>query len=122
MKIWEDCKKIAKELLDEKFVPVSGLENATAYARTDVLPSNWKMTDKIKIGNHTFGTIPQRFWEYTVTEGDDDASLELITKGLFNTSTFRNRSEFYNKIKELNPKLIRKQLAPGTIVKIPKKV
>lgn len=120
--IWEICKQIATEMVEDKFSPLSSLKDANSYARTGKVPADWKMTGNVTIGNHTFGTVPQRFYEYTVTEGDDDSSLELITKGLFQVSTFKNRNDFYTAIKKLNPTLIRKQLTPGTKVKIPKKV
>ena len=119
LKIWEDCKQIATEMVEGNFSPIPALKDANSYARTGKVP--WKMIGNVTIGNHTFGTVSQRFYEYKV-KNNDDASLELITKELFPASTFKDRSEFYEKIKKMNPALMRKKLKPGTIVRIPKKV
>jgi LysM repeat protein len=94
-KSWNECKSIATQLISGKFTSTIG--NRNSYLNVELTkrkfpnssairkPDGWyyKMTNKLKIEDHTFGYLPENdgYKLNKIPKGDSNATTYTVKKG-----------------------------------------
>lgn len=137
-KSWEECKKIASDLVLGKFTPKKGNYNAyyneTKASATAKATWGKKMTGKKVVGKHTFGYLTDQDPKYSTRYSDPikvtgsttytvqkgDTSIDSIAKKLISSkqTKFKNAAQFTKEILKLNAGSLKKNAKGHPIIKL----